>query len=70
MGFGPFSPQDGTSAAKIFILIVNHRTIGVGPVRSATLPLLPVPSWSLLYVFSYKTFGQLFFRWFLMTVAL
>lgn len=70
MGFGPLSPQDGTSAAKIFIPIVYHHTMGVGPVRSASLSLLSIPSWHLLYVFSYKIFVRLFFRWFSVMVAL
>lgn len=42
MGLGS---QGVSSAAEIFLLIMNHHTVGVGPAHFAFLPLLLVVAW-------------------------
>lgn len=41
VGLGSSSLQEGTAAAKIPLLILNRRIVGVGPARSMSPALLP-----------------------------
>lgn len=54
-GLGPPYSSRGTSETNVFLLILNHHTVGVG---SARLPLLPVSSWLLPYILTYRTSVQ------------
>lgn len=67
---GPLTSR-GTSAAKISLPILkNWHAVSIGPVYSASLPLVPVLKLLLLYVLGYRTCVQLVFRWFSVVVAL
>ena len=58
MGLGPLTPQGRTCEAEIFLPFLNCHTVGMEPVCSVSLPLLP-PSSCLLYILSYRTSVQL-----------
>ena len=66
---GPVTLQEGPPQMKYSSLFLNAH-LGVGPVCSVTLPLLPVSIWLLLYTLSFRSFVQLNFRWFLMIAVL